>query len=114
MNHNSAMLRQFAANYLPRHRNPINLILHGVGVPLAFLVAPILAVMGCRWYVHVGCFVGGYFLQFVGHAIEGNDAGEVVFLKRKLGLSYTEYATGTNSSSPAESPDDTTSAAKAE
>lgn len=105
------MIRRFMQNYLPRHTHPLNRFLHLIGVPLSFIVAPAAAIAGCRWYWHVGCFVGGYVLQFAGHAIEGNDAGEIIFVKKKLGLPYTEYAPGTNSSSDTDSSDDTTSAA---
>lgn len=104
------MLKRFIANYLPRHRHPVNQILHAVGVPLSFLVAPILLAIGMPWWTHVGCFVVGYLLQFAGHAVEGNDAGEIVFAKRLLGLSYNEYAPSANRSSDPDSPDDTTSA----
>ena len=104
------MLRRFWHNYLPRHQNRVNQLLHLVGVPLSFLVAPALAMGGADWYWHVGCFVAGYVFQFVGHAVEGNDAGEVVFVKKMLGLPYNEYASGANSSSDPELPDDTTSA----
>ncbi|MFY9256183.1 MAG: Mpo1-like protein [Fuerstiella sp.] len=104
------MIRRFLANYLPRHRNRTNRFLHLLGVPLAFVVAPVLAVSGYPWYVHVGCFVGGYCLQFAGHAVEGNDAGEVVFFKRMLRLPYNEYASHSNDSSASESSDDSTSA----
>lgn len=104
------MIQRFLTNYLPRHRNRTNQFLHLVGVPLSFIVAPVLFVLAYAWYWHVGCFVAGYLLQFAGHAVEGNDAGEIVFLKRMLGLSYNEYASQTNSSSTSDSPDDTTSA----
>ena len=106
------MIGRFLKNYLPRHTHPLNRALHAVGVPLSFLVAPVAAIAGASWYWHVGAFIGGYLLQFAGHAIEGNDAGEVVFLKKKFGLPYREYAPGANSSSGAETPDDTTSAAR--
>jgi hypothetical protein len=33
-------------------------------------------------------FFAGYLLQFIGHAIEGNDAGEWVLVKRLLGWPY--------------------------
>jgi hypothetical protein len=36
-------------------------------------------------------FVGGYLLQFAGHVIEGTDPGEIIYLKRKLGLPYVEF-----------------------
>ena len=104
------MLRRFLQNYLPRHRNRINQLLHAVGVPLAFIVAPVAAICGAAWYWHVGCFISGYVLQFAGHAIEGNDSGEVVFLKKQLGLPYTEYSPDRSSSSASEPHDDTTSA----
>jgi hypothetical protein len=106
------MFRKFLSNYLPRHRNRTNRLLHLIGVPLSFVAPPIFAVLGYPWYVHVGCFVGGYVLQFAGHAVEGNDAGEVVFFKRMLGLPYNEYAQDSNGSSLAESTDDTKSAVK--
>ena len=83
------MIRRFVKNYLPRHTSRVNQGFHLVGVPLTFIGTP--------W--HVGCFVAGYVLQFVGHAIEGNDAGETVFVKRLLGIPYTEYAPGAASSS---------------
>ena len=105
------MIQMFLRNYLPRHRHPVNQMLHLVGVPLSFVVAPILAVTGAAWYWHVGCFVGGYVLQFAGHSIEGNDAGEVVFVKKKLGLSYTEYGQHAYASSSSDATDDTNSAA---
>ena len=36
-------------------------------------------------------FVGGYLLQFAGHLLEGTDPGEIIYFKRKLGLSYVEF-----------------------
>ena len=30
-------------------------------------------------------------LQFAGHALEGTDPGEIIYLKRKLGLPYVEF-----------------------
>jgi len=101
------MIRHFIANYLPRHTHPLNRAFHAVGVPLSFLVAPAAAIAGADWYWHVGAFLGGYVLQFAGHAIEGNDAGEVVFFKKMLGMPYTEYAPDANSSSCDEYSDDT-------
>lgn len=84
-------------NWLDRHRNPVSFALHMVGIPptlLGVLLIP----------VYVFClsipiflfalvlFVGGYLVQFLGHAIEGTDPGEVIYFKRKLGLSYVDIA----------------------
>ncbi|MCA9057594.1 MAG: DUF962 domain-containing protein [Planctomycetaceae bacterium] len=103
------MISRFLKNYLPRHRNRLNQALHLVGVPLTFVGTPYCLIEQHAWYCTVGCFFGGYALQFVGHAIEGNDAGEVVFIKKKLGMPYTEYGGASNPSSGSESDADTTS-----
>lgn len=103
------MIQRFLKNYLPRHRNRVNQLLHLIGVPLTFVGTPwtILAGFGPWW--PCACFLGGYLLQFAGHAVEGNDAGEVVFLKKKLGMTYTEYGPGVASSCRAEDNDDRSS-----
>lgn len=102
------MIRRFLRNYLPRHRNRTNQLLHAVGVPLTFVGTPVCLIAGLSWYWAVACFVGGYALQFAGHAVEGNDAGEAVFVKKMLGLSYTEYGPNANSSSDSDSAADST------
>ena len=104
------MIRRFLSNYLPRHTNRVNQFLHLIGVPLTFVGTPVTLIEGAAWYYPVGCFVGGYVLQFVGHAVEGNDAGEVVFVKKKLGMPYSEYAPGTPVSSRRDEPADSTTA----
>lgn len=100
------VLRRFLANYVERHQHPANQVLHLVGVPLTFAVSIIFLVAG-QWWLAAAAFVGGYVLQFVGHAIEGNDAGEVVLVKKLLGRPYTEFGPLSKQSRRAESPDDT-------
>jgi len=41
------------------------------------------------WWRPAMLLAVGYFLQFLGHLHEGNDMGEVVLVKRLLGLPYT-------------------------
>lgn len=101
------MIKAFLKNYLPRHRNRVNQALHLIGVPLTFVGTPWTILAGMAPWWPCVCFVGGYLLQFVGHAVEGNDAGEVVFLKKKLGMAYTEYGPSVAHSSSAENNDDT-------
>ncbi len=103
------MFTAFLKNYLPRHRNRVNQGLHLIGVPLTFVGTPWTFLAGAAPWWPCVCFVGGYLLQFAGHAVEGNDAGEVVFLKKKLGMAYTEYGPAVGSSSNAEDNDDTSS-----
>jgi uncharacterized membrane protein YGL010W len=73
------------ANWLVRHQNNWNFLLHMFGIPMSLLVAPILAAQGV-YPPAIGCFVGGYLLQWIGHRIEGNDVGELIPIKRLLGL----------------------------
>lgn len=84
------MIGRFLTNYIQRHQNGWNQLLHLIGVPMTFVVSVVLLIAKEPWWA-LGAFVVGYVLQFLGHAIEGNDAGEVVLFKRWLGLPYTEF-----------------------
>jgi hypothetical protein len=77
-------------NWLERHQHPFSFYIHLVGIPLTVIAIPLLF-LGHGWLA-LALFVGGYALQFLGHAVEGNDAGEVVALKRWLGLPYVAIA----------------------
>ncbi len=81
---------RFLRNYIARHQIRSNQLLHIVGVPLTFVVSVVCLVRE-QWGWAVAAFVGGYVLQFIGHAIEGNDAGEVVLIKKWLGKPYVEF-----------------------
>jgi uncharacterized membrane protein YGL010W len=80
------MLR-FLENYAQRHQHPGNIAFHVLGLPVTFLLPPVLLWFGQGWWA-LTSFLVGYALQFAGHAIEGNDAGEVVLVKKLLGLPY--------------------------
>ena len=84
------MLRRFVVNYIERHRHPANQLLHLIGVPVTFGASITYLVMH-RWLEAGACFIGGYLLQFLGHVLEGNDAGEVVLIKKLLGKPYKEF-----------------------
>jgi hypothetical protein len=71
-------------NWLGRHQTPANFWIHTVGIPVALAGVPLLFLTD--WYWGVGALVLGYFLQWVGHCIEGNDVGEFIPIKRALGL----------------------------
>ncbi|HET6423135.1 MAG TPA: DUF962 domain-containing protein [Planctomycetaceae bacterium] len=77
----------FITNYIERHQHPVNQLLHVIGVPMTFIVSLVYAWQG-HYDWAAGAFVLGYVLQFVGHAIEGNDAGETILVKKALGLPY--------------------------
>lgn len=84
------MLRRFIVNYIERHQHPANQLLHLVGVPLTFVASVVMLLLERPWSA-LGCFCVGYALQFLGHAIERNDAGETVLVKRWLGRPYVEF-----------------------
>jgi len=77
-------------NWLARHRNAFNFWIHMIGIPLALAGIPLLFV--AEWYWGVGAIVAGYVLQWVGHRVEGNDVGELIPLKRALGLPVVSVA----------------------
>lgn len=83
-------LRKALGNWRDRHRLPFNFAIHLLGIPLA--VAGILLLFFWPWYWGAAAIVGGYFLQYLGHRVEGNDVGEWAALKRLLGLPYVGIA----------------------
>ncbi len=70
-------------NWLARHRRPANFWLHMAGIPATVAAIP-LAVLGYLLPA-AALFVGGYALQFIGHAVEGNRSGEEMLLRRLIG-----------------------------
>jgi uncharacterized membrane protein YGL010W len=84
-------------NWVERHQGPTSFVLHMLGIPptiLAILLIPIYAY--CLSFpvflFALALFVCGYLVQFLGHALEGTDPGEVIYFKRKLGMNYVDIA----------------------
>ena len=92
------MLRRFLTNYAARHQHPGNRLLHVIGLPVTFVLPVILLVEGETAWASVS-FVVGYLFQFAGHAIEGNDAGEVILVKKLAGRPSIDVVDRTNQSS---------------
>ncbi|MGD9853881.1 MAG: DUF962 domain-containing protein [Planctomycetaceae bacterium] len=92
------MLRRFLTNYAARHRHPANRLLHVIGLPVTFVLPAILLLERMPGWAGVS-FVAGYLLQFAGHAIEGNDAGEVILVKKACGMPYIDVVDPGNRSS---------------
>lgn len=84
------MIQRIFRNYLLRHQNRANQILHLIGVPLTFGGLIGFGIAG-NWIYAGMAFFAGYALQFLGHAIERNDAGELILIKKLLGKPYTEF-----------------------
>ncbi len=71
-------------NWRERHRHPFNLGIHLIGIPLTVIGVALLFFY--PWFYGVGLFILGYAMQFLGHAVEGNDAGEWLVIKKLFGL----------------------------
>jgi hypothetical protein len=87
------------SHWIERHRDPVSFVLHIIGIPptiLGVLLFSIYAVLLSRpvFVFALILFLGGYLLQFAGHALEGTDPGEIIYFKRKLGLPYVEFPPG--------------------
>ena len=84
-------------NWVDRHRGPLSFALHVVGIPptiLGLLLMPVwlFGLSPVVFLFALANFVGGYLVQFLGHALEGTDPGEIIYFKKKLGWSYIDIA----------------------
>jgi hypothetical protein len=82
--------RRARHNWLTRHQNPFNYRIHLLGIPLAG--AGLVLLFLAPWYWGAGALVLGYGLQWLGHRVEGNDVGELIPVKRLLGLPVVPIA----------------------
>jgi hypothetical protein len=95
------LVRAFFVDYLSRHTNNWNRVLHVIGVPLAPFLFLYLLVAG-RFIQAAVAFVAGYLLQWIGHSIEGNEVGELILAKwiaRKLAAAVTGGVVGAEGAS---------------
>jgi uncharacterized membrane protein YGL010W len=63
------MAGSFIENYRAKHTHPLNKLTHSIGIPMIVISLP-LFLFSWRWALAL--FVVGWILQFVGHAVEGN------------------------------------------
>ena len=74
---------------MARHRHPASFLLHLIGIPLSlagFLLSPFFMILLSfpMFLFSASLFVAGYLLQFLGHALEGTEPGEVTEFRRWL------------------------------
>jgi uncharacterized membrane protein YGL010W len=65
---------EWIAQYSLSHQNGVNRLCHTAGIPLialSILLTPLLLIHVAWWRWLVLLFLGGWTLQFVGHAFEG-------------------------------------------
>lgn len=63
------MSESFIESYKAKHTHPLNKLTHSIGIPMIVVSLP-LFFFNWRWALTL--FIVGWILQFVGHAIEGN------------------------------------------
>ncbi len=59
----------FIENYKAKHQHPVNRLSHSIGIPMIVISLPLFLI---NWRRALGLFIVGWVLQFVGHAVEGN------------------------------------------
>ncbi len=64
-----SFMDSFVENYKAKHQHPLNKLCHIFGIPMITVAWP-LFFLNWRWALAL--FIGGWLLQFLGHAIEGN------------------------------------------
>jgi hypothetical protein len=72
-----------------RHRHPGSYLLHVVGIPptiVGVLMIPVwlFGLSPAAFLFALSLFVGGYLVQFLGHAWDGTESGEWKAVKRRL------------------------------
>ncbi len=77
-------------DWIERHRDPRSFVLHLLGIPgtiLGVLLMPAyLMLMSIPLFgFALILFVGGYVLQFLGHALDGTEPGEIRGLRLWFG-----------------------------
>lgn len=79
------LARKIWLNWRERHQHPVSFGLHLFGIPMTVVGVAVALV---NWWWGVALFAVGYLVQFIGHALEGNDAGELILVKKALGMPY--------------------------
>ncbi len=74
-------------DWLQRHKHSVCFLLHMIGIPptiVGVLLGPVYLALASMpiFLFSLGLFVGGYAIQFLGHAIEGTEPGEITALRR--------------------------------
>lgn len=78
------LIKAFVADYLLRHKNSVDRVLHIIGVPLAFFgIFQLFTVNRAAGFINI---FFGYLLQWIGHTyFEKNEVGEWILIKKIIG-----------------------------
>ena len=86
-------MQKWLANWRRRHQHPVSRALHAIAIPLLPIAGGLALVQlfdgaWSLWWRPVGLLAISFALQWFGHAIEGNDMGELILIKKALGRDY--------------------------
>lgn len=85
------------ARWRERHQHPVSFALHAFAIPLMPLAGVLVVVQLIEgawhlWWRPLVLLLFSYVVQWIGHLIEGNDMGEIIVIKKALGLPYIAVA----------------------
>lgn len=72
-------MNEFIKKWCARHSNPINAVLHALGIPAA--VAGVVLFFYAHFILGLLLLFLGYVLQVVGHVFEGTEVGELMLIR---------------------------------
>ena len=67
-------MEEWIAEYARSHQHPVNRACHTMGIPMIVISILLLAaavVIPSLWRIGLALFLGGWAVQFIGHAVEG-------------------------------------------
>ena len=84
-------------DWIARHRRPVNFVLHLLAIPptiLGVLYIPIYVMLlsVAVFVLALLLFLGGFLVQFLGHAIDRTEPGEITFFKKLLRKHWERHA----------------------
>jgi len=88
-----------------RHRHPVSMALHLIAIPMLLLAGMLIVVQFLDgawdlWWRPAALVAISYLLQWIGHAVEGNDMGELILIKKLLGKPYVAIAPRKSNAQP--------------
>jgi len=88
---------KLVVNWVERHRNPVSFVLHIIGIPPTILGVLLIPVYVYCLSIPIFLFALAMFVGWLRSPVprprvEGTDPGEIIYFKRKLGLSYVDIA----------------------
>ena len=85
-------IKTFVVDYCRRHAHPVNAILHIIGVPV--VVFGVYCLFDHKPIAGLAFIALGYYFQYLGHRVQGNEVGEVTLIKKCLRITLNKIRGG--------------------